>query len=92
MHTHTDMVSTNHVIPQEGKDTLFVSVGVGIKIKIGRRYGKLHIVDIESTHDSPKVLITCLLKLKVVAPLHVPYTSHRTKTDRDHWRRDSRVA
>jgi hypothetical protein len=28
MHTCTDMVSTKHVIPQEGKDTLFHSIGV----------------------------------------------------------------
>jgi len=92
MHTCTDMVSTNHVIPQEGKDTLLRSVGgVGIKIEIGRRHGKFHIVDIESTHDSPKVLITCLLKLKVVL-LHVPHTIHCAKADGDHWRRDSCAA
>ena len=81
MHTCTDMVSTNHVIPQEGKDTLFCSIGVGIKIEIGRRHGKLHIVDIKSTHDLPKVLITCLLLKLKVALLHVPHTPHRTKTD-----------
>ena len=91
MHTHTDMVSTNHVIPQDEKDTLFRSIGVGIKIKKSTRHGKLHIVDIESTQDLPKVMLTCLLKLKV-ALLHVPHTPHRAKTDGDHWRRDSRAA
>jgi len=84
MHTCTDMVSTNHVIPQEGKDSIFRSIV--IKVKIGRRHGKCHIVHIESTYDSPKVL-----KLKV-GLLHVPHAPHRAKADGDHWQRDSRAA
>ncbi len=92
MHTCTDIVTTNHVIPQQQKDPLvrlILSRQICyIKIEVGRRHGKLRIIHIKTTHDSPKIPIAGLLKLQI-PPLHMPHTPHRTKTDQYHWGRDS---
>ena len=68
MHARTDIVATDHVIPQQRKDPLVRSIlsrQIVVEIEIRRRHGKLHIIHIEATNNTPKILIACLFELKV---------------------------